>query len=254
MKQALAIAAFSLAISSCTVVFNPPVEQGSTTVGTSSSVQKRETDNKPSNIAEAIRLCRKIQQSNEIPVACKASYLEGEPTMYIGFPNMQTGKEWISAFTEYVAGPYCYSANQANRNAFLVFVIQDLNIGKVYSCESGEASKWVSLGSAEDGKKPSNISEAISACKNLQKASNIPITCNTEYIQGKPGMFIGFPSIKVAEKWISAFSEYVAEPFCSSANRANRQAFLFFVVQDLQVGKLYSCESGDVSNWLDLSK
>lgn len=100
--------------------------------------------------------------------------------------------------------------------------------------------------------RPSNISEAVSACKNIQSAKNIPIACKFDYLDGTPVMVVGFPDIDIIQGYLEPMDEYVTGPFCDAANKASRQAFLLIVVTSAKVGKLYSCESGEASNWFSL--
>lgn len=109
--------------------------------------------------------------------------------------------------------------------------------------ESGKEEDW----------RPANIAETIAVCKNVQAANNIPVNCNFDYVNGLPMMVIGFPEIESAN-YVEPMLNYVAAPFCNSANNANRQAFLLFVVNSAFVGNLYSCEKDEATGWFDLEK
>ncbi len=113
-----------------------------------------------------------------------------------------------------------------------------------YTADSTTPSNW----------RPANISEAISACRRVEKSTQIPVNCGVEYLGDTPAMLIGFPDSTTFARYATAFTEVVAAPFCSSAVRSNRQALLLYTVRSENVGSIYSCESGELSDWFDLDE
>jgi hypothetical protein len=102
--------------------------------------------------------------------------------------------------------------------------------------------------------RPTNVAETVVACKRIQAADNIPIDCKFDYMDGKPMMVIGFTEVNTAKAYIEPMIEYVASPFCSSANTASRPAFLFFIVNSAFAGNLYSCEKAEATGWFNLER
>lgn len=98
------------------------------------------------------------------------------------------------------------------------------------------------------------IAEAIEACRAVQADAQIPISCATEYFQGKPTMVVGFPRMDDADAYWSAMAEEVTEPFCGPANAASRQAFVLVALLDTEAGRLFACETGDWSDWFTLAE
>jgi len=93
------------------------------------------------------------------------------------------------------------------------------------------------------------IAETIQLCKQVQAARELPIGCSVTYLEGKPAMFVGFESLDTATHYWAALTEVVTAPFCSAANEGNRQAFLFVGLSKNQVGRIYSCETNEWSDW-----
>lgn len=100
----------------------------------------------PQNISQAIAACENIQAANDIPVGCKSTYIQGQPALFISFPDRTTLQEYIEPLSKFLGGPFCASANNASRSAFLIFALANTKLARFYSCESGEASDWQSIG------------------------------------------------------------------------------------------------------------
>ena len=96
----------------------------------------------PMTLADSIQVCKRVQQERHIPIVCLTTYVEGRPTMVVGFADASGFRTYGGAIVEYVAGPFCDAANQANREAFLVFSVERPGLATLYSCETGEMTEW----------------------------------------------------------------------------------------------------------------
>ena len=106
---------------------------------------------------------------------------------------------------------------------------------------------------APAGNKQKTIADSIQACKRLQAKNDIPITCATRYIDGKPAMIMGFPNKDTSENWLQTITQYVSAPYCEAANSSNRQAFLAITLKNENVGRIYACEKQEWSGWFSLT-
>jgi len=64
-------------------------------------------------------------------------------------------------------------------------------------------------------------------------------------------MVVGFPGPYEYDTYGRVIVEYVAAPFCEAANNGNREAFLVFAVSRPDLMRLYSCETGEITQWFD---
>lgn len=95
-------------------------------------------------IADAVTRCRRVQESNRIPVACKLQYIDETPSMVIGFRNEQEASEFLRPMAEDIAGPFCDAANESGQSA-AVAVIVGRNNARVFDCEHGQWGEWFKL-------------------------------------------------------------------------------------------------------------
>lgn len=105
---------------------------------------------------------------------------------------------------------------------------------------------------AHSESKIGSVADAIAACKNIQKAQDIPVGCKLEYIEGNPAMFMLFTNLKDAESWMGALAEHIAVPYCDSANKTGREAFVVGLVNSTNQGKIFRCESWEWGEWFAL--
>jgi hypothetical protein len=97
-------------------------------------------------LAESIQLCQQIQQARDVAVGCEVKYIDGIPTMYVGFSNYATASKAWPLITQGLAGPFCVAANSVNRQAQLVLAIQDTQLARAYSCETNVWTEWMNYG------------------------------------------------------------------------------------------------------------
>ena len=64
-------------------------------------------------------------------------------------------------------------------------------------------------------------------------------------------MMVVFPNAGAMQELWTAMSNHVAAPFCFAAVTANREAFVFLGVKDPMHVRLFSCETGEWSEWFD---
>jgi len=97
---------------------------------------------RPLTLADSIQVCREVQRSRHIPITCQTTYVEGHPTMVVGFAGPYEYDAYGRVIVEYVAAPFCAAANSGNREAFLVFAVKRPDLMRLYSCETGEITEW----------------------------------------------------------------------------------------------------------------
>jgi hypothetical protein len=95
------------------------------------------------------------------------------------------------------------------------------------------------------------IADASAACEQVQANVDIPVSCETDYVDEVPSMVVGFRNIAEANDWLAPFAQEVGEPFCEAANRRGREARLYMVVGAgiEQTARLWSCELGKWGEW-----
>lgn len=157
LRKFLMCFTMTLFLVSCTTAYQPPpVAQASVsdpTKNTSPQTPKPIKDPKPKTISEAIKACRMLQDMKKMPFSCGTEYLNGIPTMAVGFPDDNSLKEWLPAFSEIVGNPFCESASQTNRQALILVVIHSIKMANLYSCETKSLSGWFSLDDIRKQKK-----------------------------------------------------------------------------------------------------
>jgi hypothetical protein len=125
-----------------------------------------------------------------------------------------------------------------------------------WSCELGRWGDWFATTSESPAPAPASpetIADAVRACNNVQANREVPVTCQTEYVNGVASMVVGFPTSDDAETYMDQVAERVAGPFCNAANRANRRASLFITLASSQA-RHYDCEQQRWGDWFELSQ
>jgi hypothetical protein len=102
--------------------------------------------------------------------------------------------------------------------------------------------------------KPSSISEVILMCRLIEESQNIPINCQEDDIEGNPILFISVPDKKTVEYYATDFDNYIILPFCNSANKVNRKAYIAFVIGSEEIANMYYCESDKLSGWFNIDE
>lgn len=105
----------------------------------------------PPTLADTVALCRSIQTSPEVPIACQFTYLEGVPAMFIVFPDLDTATSLWSAVTRHVGTPFCAAANRADRRALFVIALAENELARIFACETQTWSPWFPLRDAGEG-------------------------------------------------------------------------------------------------------
>jgi hypothetical protein len=242
-------------LTGCVVVQQAPSETPGVRERASPSGSDNSSDrgSKIQSVSDAIAACNKIQKAQDLPVGCRLEYIDGKPAMFMAFADLQDAENWMGALAEHIAVPYCDSANRSGREAFVVALVDSTDQGKLFRCETWEWGAWFALDSQEETTRtPESVSEAMQACKNIQAANDIPIVCKSTYFEGRPAMLVGFPNQSTGAKWIEAFATYVGVPFCSAANKGNRQAMLLFAITDREIATIYNCETMESSGWFNI--
>jgi hypothetical protein len=98
----------------------------------------------PQTVADAIRACDSVQADGDLPVSCRADYVNGVSAMIVGFPDDAEAEAYMPRVAEQVAGPFCDAANRANRRASLYITLADSR-ARHYDCEQQKWGDWFEL-------------------------------------------------------------------------------------------------------------
>jgi hypothetical protein len=110
--------------------------------------QESATSVAPGTLADAVQACQRIQEAADIPITCEVDYIQGAPSMAVGFADFDEASTYWEPMAEHVAAPFCDAANRANRLA-LVFVVVAQRAARPYVCELQKWGDWFELDSAE---------------------------------------------------------------------------------------------------------
>jgi hypothetical protein len=192
-------------------------------------------------------------------VSCTTDYVENVPSMIVGFRSPEEAERWLAPFAEQVGGPFCDAANRNGREARVYMTVgaNERQRARVWSCELGKWSDWFAAAEtpapAPAPDPQETIADAIAACSDVQSNRDLPVTCQTQYVNGVASMIVGFRSSDEAEAYMKQVAEQVAGPFCNAANRANRPASLFITLANSRA-RHYDCEQQTWSDWFELSQ
>jgi hypothetical protein len=101
----------------------------------------------PETLAEAVRACKAIQADADIPIACEVDYIQGMPSMMIGFASAEHANDYWEPIAKRVAEPFCRAANNSNRTA-LVLLVVGKTAARPFICELDEWGDWIDLADA----------------------------------------------------------------------------------------------------------
>jgi hypothetical protein len=137
-----------LFLTACITVYSAPSPQPNS-AAPASVVPTPEPSQAPTaedrlTVAETIRLCKAVHAAQELPIGCSVTYLEGKPSMFVAFENLQTATQYWAEMSEVVTAPFCQAANEGNRQAFLFVGLMSNEVGRIYSCETNEWTEWFS--------------------------------------------------------------------------------------------------------------
>jgi hypothetical protein len=203
-----------------------------------SSGGKGHEDQPEVTLTEAVRRCKAIQESNEVPVLCTAEHIEGIPTMAVAFRNEREAKELIPVIESAILTPFCDAASSSNRRAQLVETIGK-ELGRKLDCEMRTWSEWHSLSSPLD--------KGLKLCGDIQNSRDIPMSCATDVIEGVPVLSFAFVNQRAADEYQEAANHYIAAPFCESANAARLDAAVIQQVGNKMRG--LACSEGKWTPW-----
>ncbi|MBN1652915.1 MAG: hypothetical protein JXA30_03985 [Deltaproteobacteria bacterium] len=98
----------------------------------------------PKTVSGAMAACRKVHETQDVPVACKAGHIDGVPSMMMGFPSAEASKQYLDVMVEHVAAPFCVAANSSNREAHVYLLLGTRWIRR-WNCEVKQWGEWVDL-------------------------------------------------------------------------------------------------------------
>lgn len=209
----------------------------------------------PRTIAEASIACQQVQTRSSMPVTCQTEYIDGVPSIVVGFRDLAQANTWLGPFAEQVGVPFCDAANRSGREARVYMTVGsgDAQRGRLWSCELARWGEWFSLaGPAPARKAPETIAEAVQACERVQANPRVPVSCGMRYLDDVPTLVVGFRDDEEAETYLVPMAREVAGPFCDAADRASRRAAVVITIANTRA-RLYECERRRWSDWFSLT-
>lgn len=193
-------------------------------------------------IADAVRNCRAIQNEERIPVSCGLDYIEGVPSMLIGFRSAEEMEQYGPAAGSTMGGPFCQAANDANRRAFVLLVLNGES-ASVIDCEVMQVVSTISLKQEQEAP----LDRAVRVCKSITADSALPVVCSLGLVDDTPSLIFSFSNARDMNTYLEQAEEAVALPFCEAANDAAESASVFVTVGRSVKG--LSCSRGEWSGW-----
>jgi len=120
------------------------VEEFTKAFSSSFESETQESDTEALNVADTIKACNKIEQSEKLPISCQFEYMDDKPSMIITFQDFETAQNYWDDLSDYVAVPFCTAANSSNRQAAIFINLQHSKNARMYSCEKSTWTEWFS--------------------------------------------------------------------------------------------------------------
>lgn len=208
----------------------------------------------PRTLADASAACEHLQADSKIPVSCTTDYVDGVPSMIVGFRTLPEAREWLAPFAEHIGNPFCAAANRSGREARVYMTVGAGNEqqARKWSCELAKWGDWFANPPQPAQAPPQTIADAVRACNNVQANREVPVSCRTEDVNGVPSMIVGFQTAADAQAYMPQVAQQVAGPFCDAANRANRRASLYMTLADSRA-RHFDCELQRWDDWFELT-
>lgn len=96
------------------------------------------------DVAEVVRACEAVQSNPNLPVSCKTDYINGVPSVIVGFPTAADAQTYIDQVAQQVAQPFCDAANRAGHAASF-FITLAGEQARHYDCKGQRWSEWFEL-------------------------------------------------------------------------------------------------------------
>jgi hypothetical protein len=189
-------------------------------------------------------------------MSCTTDYIDSVPSMIVGFRSAEDAHQWLGPFAEHIGGPFCDAANRNGREARVYMTVGAGPQGQArkWSCELGKWGDWFAMAPENpESAPPQTIADAVAACNDVQANREVPVSCQSEYVDGVPSLIVGFPTAADAETYLAQVANQVAQPFCDAANRAGRRASFFITLASSQA-RQFDCEQQRWSEWFQLSR
>jgi hypothetical protein len=95
-------------------------------------------------MAEVVRVCNDVQADADLPISCTTEYVNGVPSVIVGFPSAADAKTYIEQVAQQVAQPFCDAANRSG-NAATFFITVANEQARRYDCKRQSWSEWFVL-------------------------------------------------------------------------------------------------------------
>jgi hypothetical protein len=95
-------------------------------------------------MADVVRVCNDVQANADLPVSCKTEYVNGVPSVVVGFPSAAAAKTYIEQVAQQVAQPFCDAANRSGHAATFFITVANEQARR-YDCKRQSWSEWFEL-------------------------------------------------------------------------------------------------------------
>jgi hypothetical protein len=103
----------------------------------------------PTTLTAAIDACRRVQDDEELPIACNLDDLGGVPAIIVGFPSSEDAEHYLAEMAQQVGEPFCDAANLAGRRAAFIITIANAQ-ARPFDCGLQRWGEWFSISTAPD--------------------------------------------------------------------------------------------------------
>lgn len=101
--------------------------------------------------------------------------------------------------------------------------------------------------------RPTTIASARKICNELNDDSDVPYTCATRDVDGQLVMAIGFQDVETLTRSWDLIADNLATPYCEIMNSSNRSGSVLLIVSETNSGRVYACETSELSDWIPLN-
>lgn len=106
---------------------------------------------------DVVRVCKNVQANPQIPVSCVTDYVNGVPSVIVGFPSADEANDYMDQVAQKVAQPFCEAANRAGRRASFFITLAGAQARR-YDCEGQSWSDWFPLPQNDNRPPPARTS------------------------------------------------------------------------------------------------
>lgn len=100
-------------------------------------------------LRDVVATCRRVQESDEIPITCVVDELGGMPTIIVGFGTKEDAEQNLGTMVQQVGDPFCKAANEAGWRAVFIVTIGNAE-ARPYDCAGEHWGEWFAMTPSPD--------------------------------------------------------------------------------------------------------